>query len=103
MGQFARSTNRGTKRRQSTAAAPKSFAEYIEQQPLTTRRLLYQFKFVPGGERALKECLQKNQKIRAASDGSLNKETQYSSFGWLIIANKCVLVEGAGPVDGVPT
>lgn len=80
----------------------KTFAEYIEQQLLMTRHLLYQFKFVPGGERALKECLRKNQKIHTTSDGSLNKERQHSSFGWLLIANKCVLVEGAGPVDGVP-
>lgn len=43
-----------------------------------------------------------NKKIRTASDGSLDKDKELVSFGWLLIAKGNVLVEGAGPVDGVP-
>jgi hypothetical protein len=30
----------------------------------------------------------------------MGKET--ASFGWVLIGNKNVLIQGAGPVDGVP-
>ena len=64
--------------------------------------MLYHVRFVPGGEHALAECLKENKKIRAASDGSLDQDEELASFGWHLIGKGNVLVEGAGPVDGVP-
>ena len=55
-------------------AEPKTFTEYVETLPLTTRRLLYQLHFVPGGERMLRECLESNRRLKAASDGSLDPD-----------------------------
>jgi hypothetical protein len=40
--------------------------------------------------------------VKAASDGSLDKEEELGSFGWQLIGNGNVLVSGAGPVDGIP-
>ena len=83
-------------------AKPQSFQEYMATLPLVSQRLLYQVRFVPGGERALRECLQDNRKIRAASDGSFDPDTEMAAQGWHLIGNGNVLVEGAGPVDGIP-
>jgi hypothetical protein len=46
--------------------------------------------------------LQEHKKIRAKSDGSLDPDEELASFGWHLIGKGNVLVEGAGPVDGVP-
>jgi hypothetical protein len=34
--------------------------------------------------------------------GSLHKDKEITSFGWILIGMKQKLVKGAGPVDGVP-
>jgi len=79
-----------------------SFADYVQDQVLFTRRLLHQFEFTPDSERTLKECLQNNRKLRVASDGSLDPELRLASFGWLLIGNGNILVRGTGPVNGIP-
>jgi hypothetical protein len=81
---------------------PRSFEEHVQRLPEMQQRLLLQFEFVPGGERALCECLQSHRKLRLASDGSLDPHRELASFGWLLIGNGNVLVRGSGPVDGVP-
>ena len=83
-------------------AKPRYFVEYVQTLPLISQRLLHYIKFVPGGERALRECLSENLKIRAASDGSLDPDVELASHGWHLIGNGNVLVEGTGPVDGIP-
>jgi hypothetical protein len=59
--------------------------------------------FTPGGEKTLKQCLEKNKILKVGTDGSLNLSKGTASFGWLLIGNQNVLVRGAGPVDGVPS
>ncbi len=63
---------------------------------------MYQIRFVPGGERTLWDCLCKNKKLRASSDGSLDQVSALASHGWPLIGNGNVLVQGAGPVNGIP-
>jgi hypothetical protein len=40
--------------------------------------------------------------FKVGTDGSLHKDKEIASFGWILIGMKQKLVEGAGPVDGVP-
>ena len=56
---------------------------------------------MPGGEKGLKECLKENKNLKVASNGSLNEDSKMASFRWHLIGKCYVLVEGAGPVDGV--
>ena len=44
----------------------------------------------------------RNRKLWSGSDGSLDQESELASFGWLILGNGNILVQGSGPVDGVP-
>ena len=37
------------------------------------------------------------------TDGSFNMRIETASFGWLLTGNENVLVQGAGPVDSVPS
>ena len=83
-------------------ADPKTFKEYVETLPHHVCRLLHSIQFSPGGERVLRECLHNNTIIKIGTDGSLQKVKQTASFGWILIGMKQKLVEGAGPVDGVP-
>jgi hypothetical protein len=48
------------------------------------------------------ECLQQHKKIRAASNQSLDPDEELASFSWHLIGKGSILVEGAGPVDGIP-
>jgi hypothetical protein len=59
--------------------------------------------FVPGGEQMLKHCLTNNKILKIGTNGSFNMRIETASFGWLLIGNQTILVQGAGPVDGVPT
>lgn len=61
----------------------------------TSHRLLHHVQFVPGGERALKECLQDNKMIQVGSNQSLDEDKELASLGWLLIGKGNVLVEGA--------
>ena len=54
------------------------------------------------GEQVLHESLLNNKILKIGTDGSLHKEKQTASFSWILIGMKQKLVEGAGPVDGVP-
>jgi hypothetical protein len=40
--------------------------------------------------------------FKVGTDGSLHKDKEIASFGWILIGMKQKLVKGAGPVDGVP-
>jgi hypothetical protein len=59
--------------------------------------------FVPGGEQMLKHCLANNKILKIGTNGSFNMRIETASFGWPLIGNQTVLVQGAGPVNGVPT
>jgi hypothetical protein len=86
----------------STPLPPTSFQAYIDTLPEITQRLLTQLEFVPRGEQSLCDCLLGNHKLQAARDGFLNPKQELASFGWQLLGNGNVLVQGAGPVDGVP-
>jgi len=94
------------KREETAAPVQQSFVEYCKSKFRTrsaTQPLLHQFKFVPGGERSLKDChIPDNKRLWFASDRPLDPEISLASFGWLLIGNGNVLVRGAGPVDGIP-
>jgi hypothetical protein len=81
--------------------APMNFIKYVETLPLVSCHLLQQLEFVPGGERALRECLKDNRQLKVASDGSFDPDEELASFGWLLIGIGNVLVHGAGPVDSI--
>ena len=81
---------------------PPTFMEYVETLSNPVRRLFHSIQFAPGGERVLCECLLNNKILKIGTDGSLCKEKQTASFGWILISMKQKLVEGTGPVDGVP-
>ena len=83
-------------------ADPKTFKEYMETLPHHVCRLLHLIQFSPGDERVLRECLCNNTIIKIGTDGSLQKVKQTTSFGWILIGMKQKLVEGVGPLDGVP-
>ena len=77
---------------------PRSFEEHVQRLPEMQQRLLRQFEFVPGGERALCECLQSHRKLRLASDGSLDPHRELASFGWLLADQKWKCShQGLGP------
>ena len=42
-----------------------------------------------------------NRNLWSGSDGSLDQESKLASFGWLILGNGNILVQGVGPVDGI--
>jgi hypothetical protein len=79
-----------------------TFSDYIKTLPEHIQQLLMHIKFVPGGKRMLKHCLENDRILKIGTDGSLNQCKETASFGWLLIGNNNVLVYGAGPVDGVP-
>ncbi len=81
---------------------PRTFEEYVKTLPSHTQRFFHHIKFVPGSEWVLHECLQQNKIIKVGTNGSLNKEKEMSSFGWLLLGKKQKLVEWSRPVDGVP-
>ncbi len=83
-------------------AEPMSFVDYVKTLPLMSQHLLYHVRFIPGGERTLRDCLIANQKLHAANDGSLDSDAELALLGWHLIGNGNVLVQGAGPVDGIP-
>jgi hypothetical protein len=58
------------------------------------------YKFTPGGEQILKACLERNMILKLGTDGSYNMGKEMASFGWLLIGNQNVLIQGAGPVGG---
>jgi hypothetical protein len=41
--------------------------------------------------------------LKLGTNGSYNMVKEMASFGWMLIGNQNVLIQGAGPVDGVPT
>lgn len=82
--------------------APPTFLKYVDTLPEVSQCLLCQVRFIHGGEQALVECLQEHKKIWAASDGSLDPDKELALFGLHLIGKGNVLVEGAGPVDGIP-
>jgi hypothetical protein len=63
---------------------------------------MYQISFLPGGECTLWDFLHENKQLQAVSNGSLDQDAALASHGWLLIGNGNVLVQRAGPVDGVP-
>jgi len=81
---------------------PTTFMEYVETLPELERRLFHYLKFETDGERTLRDCLRQNKSLKIGTDGSLHQEKETSSFGWVLLGNQQKLVEGAGPVDGVP-
>jgi hypothetical protein len=83
-------------------AESRFFVAYMQTLPLVSQWLMYQIRFVPGGEHILWECLHENRKLHAASDGSLDLDAELASHGWHLSRNGNVLIQGAGPVDGVP-
>jgi hypothetical protein len=80
-----------------------TFEEYIKTSSEHIHQLLMHIEFMPGWEKTLKQCLEKNMIMKVRTDGSLNLSKGTASFGWLLIRNQNVLVRGAGPVDGVPS
>jgi hypothetical protein len=60
------------------------------------------YEFTPGGERALKACLKRDMLLKLGTNGSYNMGKEMASFGWVLIGNKNVLIQAAGPVNGVP-
>ena len=79
-----------------------SFVDYVMTLPLMSQYLLYHVRFVSGGKHALHKCLSENQKMHTASDGSFDQDAELASHGWHLIGNENVLVEGTGPLDGIP-
>jgi hypothetical protein len=82
---------------------PETFKEYIKTLPEHIQQLLMHIEFMPGREKTLQQCLEKNMILKVGTNGSLNLSKGMASFGWLRIGNQNVLVQGAGPVDGVPS
>jgi hypothetical protein len=61
------------------------------------------FKFTPGSEQMLKHCLKNNMLLKSGTDGSYHMQLEMASFGLPLLGNQNILVQGAGPVDGVPS
>jgi hypothetical protein len=80
-----------------------TFREYMKKLPEHERRLLWHIEFAPGGESILKSCLQCNMILKLGTDGSFHQEKETASFGWVLLGNQTLLVQGSGPVDGVPS
>ncbi len=80
-----------------------TFKDYIKTLPEHIQWLLMHIEFTPGGERTLKHCLKNNMMLKIGTDGSFHMSLEMASFRWLLIGNKNVLVQGAGPVDGLPS
>jgi hypothetical protein len=60
------------------------------------------YKFTPGGERILKACLECDMILGIGTNGSFHMGKEMAFFRWLLIGNQNFLVQGAGPVDGIP-
>ena len=56
----------------------------------------------PWGQTCTSYMPDENQKIHIASDGSFDPDAELASHGWHLIGNDNVLVEGTGPLDGIP-
>jgi hypothetical protein len=79
-----------------------NFGAYLKTLQDHIQWLLMHVEFVPGGEDILKHCLTIDKPLKIGTGGSLNLWKETTSFGWLLIGNKHVLIHGFGPVDGIP-
>jgi hypothetical protein len=80
-----------------------TFNDYIKTLPEHIQQLLMHFEFTPGGEQMLKHCSKNNMLLKSGTNGSYHMQLETASFGWLLLRNQNVVVQGAGPVDGVPS